>query len=54
MLYSTLAPENSLTAYSAAAGEQSLRLPLFGGLPGSFWQLSISSSFRGAMREKSA
>ncbi|MGA7317197.1 MAG: hypothetical protein WBX22_24860, partial [Silvibacterium sp.] len=26
MLYSTLAPENSMTAYSAAAGEQSLRL----------------------------
>ncbi|MGB8985826.1 MAG: cytochrome d ubiquinol oxidase subunit II [Candidatus Sulfotelmatobacter sp.] len=26
MLYSTLAPENSLTAYSAAAGERSLRL----------------------------
>jgi cytochrome bd-type quinol oxidase subunit 2 len=26
MLYSTLAPENSLTAYSVAAGEHSLRL----------------------------
>jgi hypothetical protein len=26
MLYSTLAPENSMTAYSAAAGEHSLRL----------------------------
>jgi len=26
MLYSTLAPENSLTAYSAASGENSLRL----------------------------
>jgi cytochrome bd-type quinol oxidase subunit 2 len=26
MLYSTLAPENSMTAYAAAAGEYSLRL----------------------------
>jgi cytochrome bd-type quinol oxidase subunit 2 len=26
MLYSTLAPENSMTAYSAAVGEQSLRV----------------------------
>jgi cytochrome bd-type quinol oxidase subunit 2 len=26
MLYSTLTPENSMTAYAAAAGEQSLRL----------------------------
>jgi cytochrome bd-type quinol oxidase subunit 2 len=29
MLYSTLAPENSLTAYSVASGSQSLRLASF-------------------------
>jgi cytochrome bd-type quinol oxidase subunit 2 len=30
MLYSTLAPENSMIAYSAAAGEQSLRVASLG------------------------
>jgi cytochrome bd-type quinol oxidase subunit 2 len=52
MLYSTLAPENSLAAYSVAASEHSLHLAsIWRPARVSLYLSSISSSFRDAIWE---